>query len=110
MKKGLSILFTLSLFLPLLVSAIEIRIDNPLNYDTFEDLVNAIIGFFFILAVALAPLMIIIGAFYILTAGGDEKKVNTGKNIILYTVIGLIIILIARGLIGIIKGVLSSKP
>ena len=107
MKKGLLILISLGLVLPLLVSAITI--ENPLEAKTFEDLVNAIIHFIFIVAVALAPLMILIGAFYIMSAGGDPKRVETGKKIILYALIGFAIILFAKGLVAILESILGVK-
>ena len=101
------ILISLLLSLPIVVSAVEFQ--NPLEYETFGDLIDAIIKFIFYIAVVIAPLMIIIGAFYILTAGGDPKKIGTGKNIIIYTLVGLAIILLARGLIAIIESLIGVK-
>jgi len=86
-----------------------INFQNPLQYETFGELIDAIIKFIFYIAVVIAPLMVIIGAFYILTAGGDPKKIGTGKNIIIYTLIGLAIILLARGLIAMIESVIGVK-
>ncbi len=105
MKKILLISILLSL--PIFVLAVEF--ENPLQYETFGELINAIIRFIFNIAIVVAPLMVIIGAFYILTAGGDPKKVGSGKNIILYTAIGLAIILLARGLISMIESVIGVK-
>jgi len=85
-----------------------ICIQNPLKSCSFEDLVNSIINFIFYVAVALAPLMIIIGAFYLLTSGGSEQKIKTGKDIMMYTVIGLTIVLLAKGLISVIKQLLGG--
>jgi len=45
-----------------------------------------------------AVICIIIGAIVYTTAGAAEKNVATGKNMILYSVIGLVIIGIAFGL------------
>jgi len=86
---------------------ITIEIENPLDADTFEQLIGNLINFIFTIAIALAPIMILIAAFYFLTAGGDPKRVETGKNIILYTVIGLLIVMFARGLVAIIQEVLK---
>ncbi len=80
---------------------------NPIQACDFAELVDGIIGFIFLVAVGLAPLMIIIGAFYILTAGADPKRVETGKNIILYTVIGFTIILLGRALVYVIQNILG---
>lgn len=53
--------------------------------------------------------MIIIGAFYLLTAAGDPKRVGTGKTIIIYTLIGLTIILFARALIAMIESLIGVE-
>ncbi len=84
-----------------------ICIENPLSAASFDELINSIINFIFVVSIALAPLMVVIGAFYIVT-GGDSEKVKTGKNIILYTFIALIIILLAKALIYVIKSVLVT--
>jgi len=105
MKKILLI----SILLSLPISVLAVEFENPLQYETFGELINAIIRFIFNIAIVVAPLMVIIGAFYILTAAGDPKKVGSGKNIILYTAIGLAIILLARGLISMIESVIGVK-
>lgn len=98
MKKELSILISLGLVLPLLVLA-AIVIDNPLNISTFVELIDNILNFIFWIATALFPLMIVIAGFYFMTSAGDPKRIETAKNIILYTIVGFIIILSAKGLI-----------
>lgn len=90
-------------------NAVLINFPNPLEYDTFGELVDAIIRFIFYIAVVITPLMIIIGAFYLLTAAGDPKRVGTGKTIIIYTLIGLALILLARAVIGMIEKIIGVK-
>ena len=108
MKKILSFLILLSLILPPFVLA-DVVIENPLNASNFEEIVNNIINFLFTLAIALVPLMILIGAFYIMTAGGDTNRVTTGKNIILYALIGFFIILLAKGIVSVIEQILGVQ-
>ncbi|MFH1894509.1 MAG: hypothetical protein ABH813_01235, partial [Patescibacteria group bacterium] len=71
-------------------------------------LVNGLINFIFTLGVILAPLMYIVAGFYFVTAGGDSQRVTTGKQIALYTTIGLGIILFARGLIAVLKTIIGG--
>ena len=85
-----------------------ITITNPLDATTFQELIDSIISFIFYIGLALAPLMIIIAAFYLLTSAGDPKRVETAKSIIMYTVIGLAIILLAKGLVAVIQQVLGG--
>ena len=47
----------------------------------------------------LAVLMVIYGGFLYLTAAGDDSKVENGKKIIMYSIVGIVIILISFALI-----------
>ena len=111
MKKTLSILILLSLILPIRVLAVEpIVIENPLESESFEELLNTIVTFISWIAIAIAPIMIMIAAFFLLTAGGDPKRIDTARRIILWTVIGLAIILFAKGLISVLKQIIGVSP
>jgi len=110
MRKTLLALILIISILPITISANGTDgFQNPLEYETFGELVEAIISFIFTIAVVVAPLMIIIGAFYLITAGGEPKKIGTGKNIIIYTLIGLAIIMLARGLLAMIESIIGVK-
>ncbi len=85
-----------------------IEIPNPLRHRTLEGLINALVNFVFWVTMALAPLMIIIGGFYFVTALGDPKKIETGKNIIIWTVTAIIVVLLARGLIALLRNILGG--
>ncbi|MGB9743269.1 MAG: pilin [Minisyncoccales bacterium] len=87
--------------------ASEFKLENPLKYSEFKDLINAIINFLFNIALIVAPLFIIIAGFYFVTAAGDPQKIETAKKIILYTFIGLLIIIASKGLIAFIQSILG---
>jgi len=53
--------------------------------------------------------MIIIGAFYLITASGDPDRVNTGRKIITWTIVGIAVVLLAASLIPVIKEILGAK-
>ncbi len=82
---------------------------SPITHTTFGSLIDAIINFIFNIAIVVVPLMVIIGAFNLLTAAGDPKKITTGKNIITYTLIGFAIILLAKGVIAMIEEVIGIR-
>lgn len=88
------------LFLPLIV------ITNPIKATSFGELVGGLLNFLWWIVVALVPLMIVIAGFYFVTAAGDPAKVEKAKGIILYTVIGFFIVLLARGLIELLQRIL----
>jgi len=52
--------------------------------------------------------MVLIGAFYIMSAGGDPGRLKTGKDIIFYTVIGLVIVFLARAIAFMIRQILAG--
>lgn len=88
-------------FLSLLLIPVSIAMatfPNPLRADSFPELIRLIIGFLISLAVPLAVFIVLIGAFYILTSAGDPKKFETGKKVIIYAFLGLLIIILAEGL------------
>ena len=107
LKIFVALFFFTTLFLGSGASAVcpggTICIDNPLEADTIEELIENIIDFIVVIAIALAPLMALVGAFYILTSGGEPKRVQTGKDIILYTFVGLLIVFLAKGIINAIR-------
>jgi len=90
-----------------LVLADDFKLESPIEHENFGDLIDAIIKFIFNIALVLAPLLIVIGGFYFVAAAGDPSKIETGKRIILYTLIGFLIILISRGLVEVIKGLIK---
>lgn len=108
------ILIILFSFLPLLVLAQVCipcpsdKICNPLNVCTFQDLISSIINFIFWAAVVLAPLMIIIAAFFFITSAGDPEKVKKAKSIILWTIIGFTIVLLAKGIISVVQQIIGG--
>jgi hypothetical protein len=86
-----------------LISLAQIEIQNPLKARTFEDLVIAIATFLWNIALGIAPIMVIIAGFLFVTGGGDPAKLQRAKQILLYTVIGIVIIGISRGLLVVLK-------
>ena len=85
----------------------SVDIQNPLEHDTFDALVQAIVNFIFKIAMVIAPLMIIVAGFFYLTAMGDPEKIKTAHKVIMYTLIGLVICLMATGIIKLINTVLG---
>lgn len=84
-------------------AADEVCFCNPLHACAFDELVDNMITFIFYIVIAVAPLMLIVAGFYFVTAAGDPKRMTTAKSIIVWTLTGLAITLLARGLIAVIK-------
>lgn len=93
MKKLLIVL----LFTPLIVGAVTIP--NPLQADTFTELLNSIIDFIFVLSFPIATIMILVAGFYFITARGEPERIETAKKIITWALIGLVIVIASKGLV-----------
>jgi hypothetical protein len=60
-------------------------------YTILLNTLNFLLGIVGVLAV----IMLVIGGFMYLTAAGDEKRIDTGKDIIKYSIIGIVVVLSA---------------
>jgi type IV secretion system pilin len=109
MKKILSLIFVTSLLVvPIVVVAESIVIDNPLKAGTIQELIENISGFLFGVAMAVAVIVIVLAGIKFVTAGGEPAKIEEAKKMILYSVIGVAIMILANGLIQIIRNVLGN--
>lgn len=62
-------------------------------------------NFFLFMAGPVAIIFIIIGAYYYITAGGDEERGDKGKRIITYTFLATILLLLSYTIIVEIVGI-----
>ena len=86
------------------------ELPNPSKVTSIVDLLNTIINVLtYYIAAPVATLMVIIGAFQMLSAGGDPEKFSTGKKTITYALIGFGVLLIADVIIAIIQELLGVK-
>ncbi|MDP2629746.1 MAG: pilin [Candidatus Harrisonbacteria bacterium] len=99
--------FLLSLF-PSLALAQPV-FDDPLGGQTLEELISAITRWLTSIGSIVVTIMILIGAFQMIFAGGKPEEFKKGQKTILYAVIGLVIILIANGITAIVKSVLVTS-
>ena len=77
----------------------EAPVEHPL------EMLDRIINVLFAVLVIVAVIFIILGAFTLLTAQGDEDKINKGRTQILYALIAVVVAIAARGLVDWIRGV-----
>ena len=93
----------LILFSPNISKADTVTFLNPTQTNTFKDAVDKVINLIFRAAIVIAPLMIVVGGFFIVTATGNAEQINKGKKIILWTIVGFVIVLLARGISDLIE-------
>jgi len=92
-------LFVWLVLLPPIFSQAQNRLVNPLTTDSFAELIADIAKWIFIFVVPIAVVMILIGAIMMMTSGGNPQRITTAKNIIIWTLIGFAVALLATGLI-----------
>lgn len=113
MKKFLTILsVTAVVFLtPLVLTTAPVSADaktqinegvgsvNDGNQTDLSGFITNIINIMLFLAGAVAVLMIIIGGIRFVTSGGDAGSVKSAKDTVLYSVIGLIVVILAYAIV-----------
>lgn len=100
----------LLLIVPLFIQADDaIEFTNPVLSTSVQAVIKGISDWVWDIGFVLAPLMLIIGAFYLMTASGDPERINTGKKIITWTIIGIAILWMSTHIITLIKNILMVK-
>ncbi len=95
---------TLALAFPLLVSAEERQPTTSITTpEKVIDLINKAGGWFYSALIALAVIFIIYAAFKFLTAGGDEKNIETAKQQLIYAIVALAVAMLATGIVKVLK-------
>lgn len=128
MKKNIILIVFLSLFSLVLVSnaiaaaascnaycsnpalgapAGQVCICNPLKAQSFEEIIDNVINFIFTISFVIAPLIIVWAGGMYITGGSDPKKIEVAKNMILYTLAGIAILLFSKGFVAIIGQLLK---
>ena len=60
---------------------------------------NRILEAFTFVIGSIAVLMVVIGGVQYTVSGGDEKKIKTAKNTILYAIVGVVVAVLAYGIV-----------
>ncbi|MDO8264783.1 MAG: hypothetical protein Q7T34_00240 [Candidatus Parcubacteria bacterium] len=72
---------------------------------SFQSGLTSLTNWLFTLVLAVATVCILISAFYFITAQGDAEKVKSARDFLLYALVGIIVALMARGLVSFISGI-----
>ncbi len=74
------------------------------NGMQFQKVLNNVVNFLSIAIGIAAVLMIVIGGLRFITSGGDANKVTGAKNTIVYALIGLVIVVLAKTIVFFVIG------
>lgn len=78
---------------------------GPFGNATITSVLNNIANYAVIIAAPLSTVMVIYGAFQILTAQGKAPQITAGKTTIKYALGGLVVVVVARLLVSIVSGI-----
>lgn len=110
--KKISLVLLCAVFLavfPVLTQISAVVIENPVKYNKFEDLINALINWLYALALVVVPGVIVLAGYFFITSQGDPAKVTLARNMVIYALIGLAIIIASRGIIALIKQIVGAS-
>ena len=85
----------------------SVTIENPISAASFEEFIGLIAKWLFNVALVVAPIMFVVGGFYYITAQGDPAKIKKAGDLITWTAIGLILIMLTNGIIQLLKDMIE---
>jgi hypothetical protein len=88
-----------------------ISLTDPLGgKETFTTVATAVAGFlFWDIAMPLSVVMVLVGAFQLMTSAGEPEKVSQGRKTLMYAIIGFAIAFVAGGITNIIKSLIGTS-
>jgi len=69
--------------------------------------INTAVNWIFVILIIVVALLVALGAFMIVTAGGAPENLEKGRKYILYALIGLVVALLARAIPSIVSALLG---
>ncbi|TSC89909.1 MAG: hypothetical protein G01um10143_399 [Parcubacteria group bacterium Gr01-1014_3] len=85
------------------------ELPNPLSVGSITELLDKIIRGLLVIAIPIVTIMVLYGAFMIMSSAGDPGKIETGKKTILYAAIGFAILLVSNGISLIVADLIGYK-
>lgn len=92
------------------VQGADVEFANPLQFDTVEEVVGALLENLMNIIAFVAVLFIVIGGLMYMLAGGDDKKITAAKNTITSAIIGFAIAISAGTFLKEIQKILGMTP
>jgi len=84
------------------------ELPNPIRIYNLLDLLARVINILKIVAAPIVVIMILWGAFLIISAAGDSSRAAKGGKTILWATVGFAIVLLADGIVAILQSALGS--
>ncbi|MBI2577721.1 MAG: hypothetical protein HYV77_02660 [Candidatus Wildermuthbacteria bacterium] len=75
---------------------LPIRLPNPLAADSIPELIVYLINALITLGIIILPIIILWGGIMFLTSAGDPNKVQRAKQILTWSILGFVIMLLSK--------------
>jgi len=76
--------------------------------NNFIDLLNNIVNWIFVVVMVFAVIFIVLAGFQFITGGGEPQQVSQARNKLLYAAIGIMVAVLARGLVTAVRSLIGS--
>lgn len=76
---------------------------------TISDVINRVIDFLVTVSIPITVLMVLIGAFQMLTSGGNAEQFRKGTKTVIYSIVGFALVLLARGSTTLIRELITGS-
>jgi len=86
-----------------------VTIDNPLTSDSITGLVDKIATWLLEIGLMVSTIIIIWAAVVFMTSGGNAERVTTARKTLWYAILGIVILLLAKGVTSIVNNFLSGN-
>jgi fumarate reductase subunit D len=82
--------------------------DTWTSWDDIEDFVDFVMQAVYTLFLIVVVICLVLAAFNFITAGGDENKIAKAKEWVKYALIGVVIALLAGGVVALLTNLLGA--
>lgn len=106
MKKFILGLVLISLLVLPALSLVQAQVTDVLPDKTAGDVMNAfgiVTNYLYTILLALAAIFIMLAGFTFVTAAGDPEKVKTARSYVVYSILGVLVAFLAKGLVDLAK-------
>ncbi len=86
-------------------SGTNITLDNPIGCGDFQCVMTKVTSALITISIPIVAIMVLWGGFYVLTAGGSEDRLKTGRKTILYAAVGFVVVLLANSVANILQDI-----
>lgn len=105
MKKLFAIFLISIIALPVLA---QTPLSSPPSNINVVGVLNKIGVLLISIAAPIAVIMVIVSGFYFMTAQGDPGKIDTAKKMLLWTLIGMAVVLMANAVVAMVTRLVSG--